>query len=1011
MDFASGRRRLAAQAILLGLGLLIAFQPLPAAEPSPVTARLPGEFVNPPALEPAEAAKSFAVQAGFSLQLVAAEPLLVDPVDVAYDEYGRAYVVEMRGYPLPEKPEQARPEPVSRVRLLVDDDQDGRFDRSTDFVEGLDWPTSVCCWKGGVFIADAPDIWYARDNDGDGIADERRKVLTGFKKENVQALVNSLRWGLDHRIHGAASGNGGTLTVPAHPDAPPVPVTRRDFCYDPVAEKVEAISGGARFGASFDDWGNRFLCNIRNPIQHVPLPLDGLIRNPLLAIPSLLHDAAASGETLPVFRISPVEAWREFRARRWVEERANMPRSELVGAGFFTSSSGVTVYRGDAYPDGFYGNVFVADVAANIVHRERLSPVGVTFQAARTEATAEFIASTDIWFRPVNFVSAPDGTLHVVDMYRLNIEHPWSIPDDIRARMVLTAGNDRGRLWRLTPPGYRHRPPPRLGDLSSRDLVAALASRNSWRRETAHRLLWERQDRSIAGDLRALRDSSEEPLARLHVLWTLDGLGELQWKDVAVAAADPHPGVRENALQLARRKFRTEPLARTVAMASADDDAPRVRLQAALWLGSDDAPESVTALAGIARRDCADPWMRLAILGTPPARVPALLAACVSDPRFADPASGAQLLQDLGRFLGGSSENTATPATVIASGEKLPMEFEFAIWSGWVDGLSKNRERAKSFDWSGMRSSEAWRSLRDRARTALGDEAAPLTLRVQAVSLLQREPLEEVEELFVERLSPRQPRELQLAVARAIGAYGTGEAAELLIGRSRGLSPAVRAEVVDMLAGRPTWHGPLFAAIEGGAIRATDVSVSRRGLLLKSADAGIRGRAEALFGASAVSSRQAALDASRPALELAGDPRRGFETFRRECAGCHRSRDTGFEVGPPLGSVKNRSPQELLVHILDPNREVGPNFVDHVAVLKDGRTLTGLLLSETETQVVLVRAQGLRDEIPRQEIDELVSSGKSLMPEGLEQKLPPQDLADLIDYLRHPEKLDDKASR
>jgi putative heme-binding domain-containing protein len=402
--------------------------------------------------------------------------------------------------------------------------------------------------------------------------------------------------------------------------------------------------------------------------------------------------------------------------------------------------------------------------------------------------------------------------------------------------------------------------------------------------------------------------------------------------------------------------------------------------------------------------------MRLAILSTPPARIPALLNACVSDPRFADPAGAADLLHNLGRFLGGSADESATPATVLANSDKLPLEFEFAVWSGWVDGLSKNRTRAKTFDWAALRSGDAWRSLRDRARAALDDEAAPLTLRVQAVALLQQEPPDAVENFLAERLSPRQPRELQLAIARAIGASGTPAAAELLVASSRGLSPAVRAEVVDMLASRPAWHEALFAAIDAGTIRASDVPVPRRNLLLKATDARIKEKAEALFGASAVSTRQAALDASTPALELASDARRGFETFRRECAQCHRSRDTGFEVGPPLGSVKNRSPQELLVHILDPNREVGPNFVDHVAVLKDGRTLTGLLLSETETQVVLVRAQGLRDEIPRQEIDELVSSGKSLMPEGLEQKLPPQDLADLIDYLRHPEAIDDKAS-
>lgn len=981
----------------LALTVLLASQAsLHGAEPPPPP--IP-DFVNPPPLEPHQAPASFRVQHGFSLELVAAEPLLVDPVDVAYDESGRAYAVEMRGYPLPEKPEQARPEPISRVRLLFDDNGDGRFDRSTVFLDKLDWPTAVCCYRGGVFIADAPDIWYARDTDGDGVADERRKVLTGFKRDNVQALVNSLKWGLDHQIHGAASGNGGTLTIPDKADAAPVPVTRRDFRFDPLTGSIEAISGGARFGATFDDFGNRFLCNIRNPIQHVPLPLAPLLRNPFLPLPSLLHDAAESGETLPVFRISPVEAWREYRARRWVQERVNYPRSELVGAGYFTSSSGVTVYRGEAYPEDLYGNVFVADVAANIVHRERLVPDGVTFRAERTDREAEFLGSTDNWFRPVNFANAPDGTLHVVDMYRLNIEHPWSIPDDIRAKLDLTAGNDRGRLWRLAPPGYRFVRPPKLGEFSTEKLVAELASRNSWRRETAHRLLWERQDRTAIEPLRALLDSTQEPLARLHALWSLDGLGALTWEEVAKGARDVHPGVREHAVRLAALRFSSEPKLSGLAVAAAADDAPRVRLEAAFVLGNDPSDGATEALAAMARRDCGDPWMRLALLSTPPEKASAFLAACVRQPQFANAEGGAKFLNELSRTAAQAKGAGATPPTSAA----LPLELEFAVWSGWVEGAQKRKEKSAAIDWTALRQSEAWKSLEARARSALADSAAPLPLRIQAIALLQRTPLEEVRDLFVERLSPREPRELQLTSVRAIAAYGTPAAADLLIERSKTLSPAVRAELVDLLASRPAWHAPLFAAINAGTIRGADVSVPRRALLLRSTDAAIKTRAEALFGAAAVSSRQAALDSHAKTLDLASDPKRGFTVFQRECSQCHRSREVGFEVGPPLASIRNRSPQELLVHILDPNREVGPNFVDYVAVLKDGRSVTGLLASETESRIVLLRPQGLREEVARADLDELSSTGKSLMPEGLEQRVTAQELADLIDYLLHPD--------
>jgi putative membrane-bound dehydrogenase-like protein len=280
-------------------------------EPSPrlQSAQIP-EFPRVAPTEPQQAAATFECQHGFSMQLVAAEPLLTDPVDLAYDEDGRAYVVEMRDYPFPEEKNAEPKEFIGQVRLLIDDDGDGRMDRSTVFADKLAWPTSVACWKGGVFVAAAPDIWYFKDLGGDGKADVREKVFTGFSRYNVQAIMNNLEWGLDGRLYGAASGNGGNVRPADEPQAMPIAVTRRDFSFDPDKRDFRVESGGERFGNSFDDWGNRFLCNIRNPVQHVVLPAKYLARNPLLAVPRAVQDAAAFGDQLRVYRISPPEAWR-----------------------------------------------------------------------------------------------------------------------------------------------------------------------------------------------------------------------------------------------------------------------------------------------------------------------------------------------------------------------------------------------------------------------------------------------------------------------------------------------------------------------------------------------------------------------------------------------------------------------------------------------------------------------------------------------------------------------------
>ncbi|TXT20558.1 MAG: membrane-bound dehydrogenase [Planctomycetota bacterium] len=419
--------------ILLGCSVVSAAEPLP---------RIPPK-------EPIEALKTFVVRNGFEMQLLAAEPLVASPVAIEYDENGRAYVAEMRDYPYTDKGsdkpfvERTKDEPLGRIRLLEDTDGDGRFDKSSIFAEGLSWPTGLALWKGGVYVVATPDLWYLKDTDGDGKADERRKVLTGFRKFNVQAVINNLKWGLDGKIYGAGSSNGGQIRRGDASDSKPIAMTTADFRFDPRDEagSFELLSGGARFGNAFDDWGNRFICNIRNPIQHVVLPRHYLARNPHLAARSPLNDVAESGDTVPVFRTSPPEPWRVMNSRRLANDATlASPRSESVAAGYMTSASGLTVYRGSAYPPELYGTIFLGEVAGNLIHHQVLTPRGVTFTSKRSEEGKEFLTSTDNWFRPVNFVNAPDGTLHVADMYRETIEHPWSRS---RSRTYLSSRADR----------------------------------------------------------------------------------------------------------------------------------------------------------------------------------------------------------------------------------------------------------------------------------------------------------------------------------------------------------------------------------------------------------------------------------------------------------------------------------------------------------------------------------------------------------------------------------------
>ena len=384
----------------------------------------------------------------------------------------------------------------------------------------------------------------------------RKKAYTGFVKNNVQALVNGLQWGVDNRIYGVTAGNGGAVRPGDRPDAKPVPVSGRDFAFDPASGRFEAVAGTAQFGNTFDDWYNRFVCANRLVCGHAVLPAHALARNPYLPAARMVHDCAAEGssEVLPMFQISPVEPWRELRTKRYHAEGQKLPESEMVASGVFTSGTGITVYRGAAYPEAYRGQMVVGNVAGNLVHRRRLTPTGATFTATRVDDGKEFLASTDNWFRPVNFVNAPDGCLHVLDMYREVVEHPWSIPEDIKNQLHMTSGNDRGRIWRLAPAGFKPPAPPRLGTATTAQLVAALENPNAWWRETAQRLLHQKQDKVAVEPLRKLTRESKSPLPRMHALWALHGLGGLQTADVLAAMNSEVPGLRVHGLRLAESR-------------------------------------------------------------------------------------------------------------------------------------------------------------------------------------------------------------------------------------------------------------------------------------------------------------------------------------------------------------------------------------------------------------------------------------------------------------------------
>ncbi len=956
-----------------------------------------------PGKEPAEALQAFQIQQGFKLELVASEPNVVDPIDAAFDEYGRMFVVEMRDYPFqpqqrPAKNVAAKAENFGSIRRLEDTDGDGKYDRSVVFADKLRWPQSVACYKGGVFVLAPPTLYYFKDDNGDGVADTREEWLTGFGIDNVQGLANGLEWGLDHGIYFAGGRTGGKLK---QGDKEILVAGRRDLRLDPAKKEFTAVSGGEQYGHSFDDWGNRFVCNNSNHLEQVLIEARYLDRVPQMTAPGgAVRTIAAEGAAAPVYRISPPEPWRVVRTARRAADpkyRNSLPATELVVTGFFTSATGVTVYRGGAYPPEFQGNVFIGDVGGNLVHRKRFEENGVTLKGVRTEEKVEFLASTDNWFRPTNFVNAPDGTLYMLDMYWETIEHPASIPEDIKAHLDLESGNDRGRIYRLVSPGMKRETPPKLGDFSTPQLVAALESPHGWVRDTAHRLLWERQDATAVPLLKTLLAQGKTPQSRLHALWSLDGLSALTETELVVALSDTAIPVREHAIRLCERQT-TLSDGLLIALIARSTDAARIRWQLAFTLGEFADPRVDTILMRLAEVD-QGPDINFALYTSAARRAAALLPQLLANPRTV----GKTLTANLVNQLGSSDDRSAAQGVFRAL---LASSIEPATRRALIQTLGEGmRLRGRtlvslteSTTWP-VESQTAWTQLLEESwKTALQSDA-PEGQRVAAVRFASLGTAQSVRERAAGLLDPKTPATVQQAAVAALAGSNVLPAWDVLMAAWKGLGPAARQDVIDHLSKSKTGAKALLDGLTVQTLKNAEIDRAHQQALMNFPDAAIREQAKALLGAP-TGARKEVVEKYRPALELTGNPADGRKVYDKLCSTCHRIEAAGHKVGPDLVSVQNKSPDDLLIAILDPNREAQPSFINYTAATESGRVLTGLISSETAAAIVLMRAEAKTDVVLRADLESLVSSGMSLMPEGVEKDLQPQQIADVIAFIK-----------
>ncbi|MBI3858028.1 MAG: HEAT repeat domain-containing protein [Planctomycetes bacterium] len=917
----------------------------------------PREIKSP--LTPEQALAEFKTRPGLRVELVASEPEVMSPVAAAFDEQGRLFVVEMLDYPVYDK---SKP-PQGRIKLLEDKDGDGRFETATVFAEGLLMAQGVQPWKGGILVTQAPNVLYLKDSDGDGKADVRETLFSGFAAENPQLRVSFPTFGLDNWIYVANGQRGGKIKNAAKPESQPIDIGGQDFRFDLVHDRAEAITGFGQFGLTFDDWGHRFVCTNRNHLIPLVIPNAYFKRNPFLAAPGPVTDNQGAGGAARVYPIS--KAW----------------TLSSVHSGTFTASCGVFVYRGDLLPREYRGHVFTCEPTGNLIHEEELTPAGGSYTWKPPHEGAEFLASPDNWFRPVSMFPGPDGALYVVDMYRMEVEHPDWVPADMKARYNFNHRRDQGRLWRIVPEGKRNPAPrPALAQVKTPDLVALLDHPDAWWRLTAQRLLIERQDaRSWAPLLKMA--ASGDPLGRLHAAWALEGQNQLGNDLILRLLVDPSPGVRENAVRLAERWTAQSSIQEQLLRLAGDPDS-HVRWQTALTLGAWESDQILEPLARIAAAAIDDRWTRLAVASAVPTRA-GLLIPKIQDPLF---------LRELATIVGSRRDKEEVAGVIRGLGTTAGRR-QSAVLNGLAEGMARR----------GAKLGEFLGSLPEVLSQAGGvalDGARPLPERLDAIRLLVHLPWDAASVPLGALLAEEQPQEVRIAAVSALSTHGRPEISAMLLKSWKKALPALKREILEAMGRRPERIQALLDEIEANRMMPGELGAALLKQVLNHGDAAIRERAKKVVQDKMPEERQKIIDRFKPALAMTGDPKRGREIFKTNCAACHKILGIGTLVGPDISDTLSKAPDQLLVDILDPSRVIDNNYANYVVKTKSGAVLSGYIAAQTASSLTLRRGEGQQDVVLREDIEEMKSSGVSLMPEGLEKNVTIEGMADLIAFLK-----------
>lgn len=966
---------------------------------------------------PQETTSSFKVPPGFRLELVASEPLIREPSGVCWDEHGDLFVCELHGYNLEgqydieelnktgeldrvvrriqadERHKQAAEEQTyGTIKRLVDSNGDGQMDQAITWADRLPACLGICPARGGIIAACQTQILFLADRDGDDQAELREVLFEGFKPGPLERSINCPQLGLDHWIYFGRGAGGGTIRGKYL--ANPVELPNTDFRIKPDGTAIEPIVGStATMGYAFTDAGDRFVISTATPgIFVAPIEWRYLARNPNAVSPALQQNALSDQRVYPTSQPHP---WRVRRANdpdfaKLYTDRYGI--QESAPNGYFTSACSPLVYEDDAIAN-LRSQLLACEPAQNMVHRSIVQRDGarLTLRRDASELQSEFLTSSDSWFHAIALSHAPDGSIFIVDFYREIIEDYSAIPRYLQQQYGLMAGEDMGRIWRLTHDQIKPAPAADMSRLEAVQLASEIGSPHYWRRNTARRLLVERQHKdAISNIAQQIKDDSATATV-INALHTLDGLQALKREDVGAALSDADAVVRRQGLRFSERWLNDEDIFRKVVSLVSDNEA-LVRLQVALTLGESQDESVVPALAKLSRQHGDEVWMPIAVVSSVPERGDKLLAELLGSP--SDLGHADKVIEPLCTAIA----NRREPAELSKSIERIAELENRTLQVSCLRGLRAGFKSPANIALS-TQAKQAIKTLTKSRHEAVRKESLPF------ISLLELET--ETERKQRVELAIRQISDIRLSTDERIAAVGElvdekdAETTAALLKALPSSTPRVRDSILNTILGRRDRVPMLLLAIESKAIPASWLTAVQRSALLGDKQPSIREKAATLLESRSTVNPELFAQYAK-ALEGPRDPARGQQIFRDKCGVCHQAHGIGYAVGPDLNAEFQRAEETILKDVLAPSESISAGFGTYVLLTTSERVTNGLLGAETPTSLTMRLPEGKQETILRKDIDELRAVAVSMMPEDLYKTVSPKDLADLLAWLRNP---------